>query len=150
MRATQVLMVDHEEANTLLNTLVAGDMGANDAAVFGRLKESLEIHTSLEEEIFYPALEGFPETKQLIEDSYAEHEEVDKLLAEMSPGNSSWDDQIVELRKKVEHHAEKEERELFPKAEELLSDEELLEMGTKMQGVKAGRQPVPAAGAATS
>ena len=149
MRATQILMVDHEEADTMLSVLVSGDMGENDAALFGRLKESLEIHTSLEEEIFYPALKAFPETKQLIEDSYAEHEQVDKLLADMSPGSSSWDDQIVELRGKVKRHAEKEEHELFPKAEKLLSDEELLRMGTIMQGIKARRTPVHAAGVAS-
>jgi hemerythrin superfamily protein len=149
MRATQILMVDHEEADTMMNTLASGDMGPNDAALFGRLKESLQLHSLLEEEIFYPALKGFSETKQLIEDSYVEHKEVDKLLAEMSPGNSSWDEQILELRQKVKRHAEKEERELFPKAEQLLGDEELLRMGTKMQGIKAGRTPVPAAGAAS-
>ena len=148
MKATQILMVDHEEADTILNTLASGDMGPNDAALFGRLKESLKLHTSVEEEIFYPALKRFPETKRLIEDSYAEHEEVDKLLAEMSPGNSSWDEQILELGRKVKRHAEKEERELFPKAEELLGDQELLRMGTAMQSIKAGRTPVPAAGAA--
>lgn len=149
MRATQILMVDHEEADTMMNTLSSGDMGPHDAALFGRLKESLQLHSLLEEEIFYPALKGFSETKRLIEDSYVEHEEVDKLLAEMSPGNSSWDEQILELRQKVKRHAEKEERELFPKAELLLGDEELLRMGTKMQGIKAGQTPVPAAGAAS-
>jgi len=100
--------------------------------------------------VFYPALRNFPETKQLIDDSYAEHDAVDKLIANMTPGDESWDDQIVELRNKVKHHAEKEEHELFPKAEELLTDEELLRMGQIMQGIKAGRQPVPAAGAASS
>ena len=54
----------------------------------------------------------------------------------------------MELGKKVKRHAEKEEHELFPKAEELLGDEELLRMGTIMQGIKARRAPVPAAGAA--
>ena|SRR6266404_1541087 len=139
MKATQLLMVDHEEVMTMLDTLVTGDMDATDAVLFGRVKDALTLHTGVEEAIFYPALRSFPETKHLIEESYLEHKEIDALMASMTPGSSTWDDQISELRSKVEQHAEEEESELFPQAEALLGEEELLRLGQEIQAMKVGK-----------
>jgi hemerythrin superfamily protein len=139
MKATQLLMVDHEEVMTMLNTLAGSDMDATDAALFGRVKDVLALHTAVEEAIFYPALRSFPETKHLIEESYLEHKEIDSLIASMTPGTSAWDDQISELRSKVEQHAEEEESELFPQAEALLGEQQLLRLGHEIQAMKVGR-----------
>jgi hemerythrin superfamily protein len=147
MQATQILMVDHEEAKTMLDTLASGELTHNDPALFGRLKESLDLHAEVEEQIFYPALESFDETKQLIQESYEDHDEIKDLLDSMGPGNADWEDQIVDLRKKVLRHAEEEERELFPKAESLLGAEGLVRLGDQIQALKAGRQPVAASAA---
>jgi hemerythrin-like domain-containing protein len=37
------------------------------------------------------------------------------------------------LKDLIEHHAEEEEQEMFPRAKELLSEEELLELGSEME-----------------
>ncbi|MFN2532574.1 MAG: hemerythrin domain-containing protein [Pyrinomonadaceae bacterium] len=137
MKATQVLMVDHEEVYTMLNTLLSGAMDATDAGLFGRLREALKIHTAAEEQIFYPALENFEETKELISESYTEHKAVDELLASMTPGDENWDDKISQLNQMVKHHAEEEEERLFPQAERLLGEDELNAMGQKIIGLKA-------------
>ena len=147
MQATQILMVDHEEAKTMLDTLASGELTPNDPALFGRLKESLDLHAEVEEAIFYPALESFDETKQLIEESYEDHNQIKDLLHSISPGNDQWEDQIRDLRKKVLQHAEEEEHELFPKAEALLGAEGLVRLGDQIQAAKAGKQPVPASAA---
>src|SRR5438034_4179753 len=133
MNAIQILMVDHEEAITMIDALLAGqlvgaaaaeagEMKATDVTLFERLKEALKLHTTIEEHIFYPALEDLDETRDLIKESYHEHQEVDQLLEKMIPGDPAWDDQIAELKRKIEHHAREEERILFPKAEELLGE----------------------------
>jgi iron-sulfur cluster repair protein YtfE (RIC family) len=160
MNATQLLMVDHEEAMTMLDALVAGElsggvtetaeMKANNVQLFERLKEALKQHTSIEEQIFYPALESFDETKELIKKSHKEHEEVDELLRQMIPGEADWEDQVAELKRKVEHHAEEEEREVFPKAEQLLGEEELLRMGQEIQALKGEKSSTTAVGAKVS
>ena len=142
MKATQLLMVDHEEVMTMLDTLlsrnlVCGDLNSTDAALFLRVREALELHTKIGESVLYPRLNSFPETKQLTEESHLELADVKQLLSEMEPGVSSWDDQIIALRRKVQDHADEEEEKLFPEAERLLGEEELVRLGEEIQTLKA-------------
>lgn len=139
MKVTQLLMVDHEQVMAMLDTLASGDLQASGVAYFWRIKDALELHTEIEETIFYPALESFAETSSLIEQSYGEHQELTDLLEEMTPGESAWDDQVSKLRDLVTKHADKEESELFPKAESLLGEKELGRMGEEVQKLKSER-----------
>jgi hemerythrin-like domain-containing protein len=137
MIATQLLMTDHEQLTAMLDTLAGSDLEASGVALFWKIKDALELHTEIEETIFYPALESFAETSSLIEQSYSEHQELTDLLAEMSPGEARWDSQVSELRDLVTRHVEKEESELFPQAESLLGEKELVRMGQKIQTLKS-------------
>jgi hemerythrin superfamily protein len=137
MKVTQLLMVDHEQVMAMLNTLPNGDLEASGVASFWKIKDALELHSEIEKRIFYPALQSFAETSSLIEQSYGENQELTDLLAEMSPGESMWDDQVSRLRDLVTKHADKEERELFPRAESLLGEKELVRMGDEAQKLKS-------------
>jgi hypothetical protein len=75
----------------------SGAGGAKDE-LFNQLKGALKLHTKLEEQIFYPALENFDETRDLIKESYGEHRKVDQLLAEISPSAGDFADKLSELR----------------------------------------------------
>jgi len=130
-------MVDHEQVMAMLNTLASGDLEASGVASFWKIKDALELHSEIEKRIFYPALQSFAETSGLIEQSYGENQELTDLLAEMSPGESMWDDQVSTLRDLVRKHADKEERELFPRAESLLGEKELVRMGEEAQKLKS-------------
>jgi hemerythrin-like domain-containing protein len=130
-------MVDHEQVMAMLNTLANGDLEASGVASFWKIKDALELHSEIEKRIFYPALESFSETSSLIEQSYGENQELTDLLAEMSPGESMWDDQVSRLMDLVTKHADKEERELFPSAESLLGEKELVRMGEEAQKLKS-------------
>ena len=118
--------------------------------VFNQIKNELELHTHIEEKIFYPALEKPSETHDLTLEAYEEHKTVKSLLAEMSgaktPGDE-WDAKAKVLRESVEHHVDEEENELFDKADDVLSDEEIETLGERMEAEKArqqGRRPAPA------
>ncbi len=138
MKATQLLMVDHEQVTAMLDALASGgDLEASGVAFFWKIKDALELHTEIEETVFYPAIESFAETNALIEQSYSEHQELTDLLGEMTPGESGWDDQVSKLRDLFSKHADKEERELFPKAESLLGEKELVRMGEEVQKLKS-------------
>lgn len=137
MKATQLLMVDHEQMMTMLDMLASSDLEASGVALFWKIKDALELHTEIEETIFYPALESFAQTGSLINHSYREHWELTDLLAEMTPGESSWDDQVSKLRGLVTKHADKEESELFPQAESLLGEKGLVRMGEEIQKLKS-------------
>jgi len=154
MTAIEFLKNDHQEAMTMFDQLENADADQlqtadeNTAAVrsimntFNKLKNALVRHTQIEEQVFYPALENFDQTRDLISESYAAHQEVEDLLQEMSslsPTDDEWMDKVMELRESVEHHVDEEENELFPKAEQLLGQSRLQEMGRQMQEMKRGR-----------
>jgi len=150
MKATQELMIQHEEAMTMINALLAGEMAGEvareqmgvesqriDVELFEQLKKALQLHARIEEKVFYPVLNKFSETKTLIEESYREHAQIDGLLRSISVGSLRWYDQLAELKRKVEHHAEEEERQIFPRAERLLGDQVLIELDRDIQALKA-------------
>lgn len=142
MNITELLKSDHREVSALISQLqTAGKASASgtNTEIFQKLKNSLTLHARIEEEIFYPALESFEETEDLIEQAYEEHEEVKQLLDEMSdlqPDDTEFQDLLSQLKYSIEDHVEEEENEVFPQAEELLGEETLSMMGDEMQQIK--------------
>lgn len=143
MTATEILKSDHKEAMGFIERLesVIGGSGAGGSKeeLFGKLRDALKLHTKEEEQVFYPALENFDETRDLIKESYEEHRQVDRLLAEMNPAAGDFADKLSELRGDIEHHVDEEEGEMFPKAERLLGQARLQEMGRRMEQMKKGQ-----------
>jgi iron-sulfur cluster repair protein YtfE (RIC family) len=115
--------------------------------VFEQIKTELELHTHIEETIFYPALEEPEETHDLTLEAYEEHAVVKTLLKELSrarTANDEWEAQAKVLQENVEHHVEEEENELFPKADSALSDEELADLTERMIAEKSRKAGQPA------
>lgn len=135
MEITTLLKEDHREVENLIAQLEDGA----DKDTFTKLKSSLELHTQIEENVYYPALEGLDETDELISDAYQEHDEVDELLEEMSGtdvGSEEFQDLLQQLKESINHHVKEEENELFPKSEEVLGAEKLEQMGDEMEKMK--------------
>src|SRR5918995_1515658 len=123
MDAFKLLQTDHKNVAALFNQLEQAS-GKAKLSVFNQIKTELELHTHIEEKIFYPALEKPEETHDLTLEAYEEHDVVKKLLKELSrakTANEEWEAQAKVLRENVEHHVEEEEGELFPKADSALS-----------------------------
>lgn len=140
MNAIELLMQDHKQVAGLMDQLETADKGDRSAkGIFLQIKEGLTLHTQIEEQIFYPALKNFEETKDLVPEAFEEHQEVKDLLEDMSslsPGDDEFMDKFTELRDSVEHHVEEEESEMFPKAEKVLGQSRLQEMGRQMEQMK--------------
>ena len=135
MNINELLKADHREVESLIAQLE----GNADHETFGKIKNALKLHTKIEEEILYPAMEDFDETEELVDESYEEHDEVDKLLVKMSgtePQSEEFQDLLAQLKESIEHHVGEEENELFPNAESLLGTETLEEMGNKAEQMK--------------
>jgi hemerythrin-like domain-containing protein len=143
MNAIELLIQDHKEAASLMDQLETADKGDRSAnQMFLQLKQALTLHTQIEEQIFYPALKNHEETSDMVPEALEEHQEVDDILADMSglnPGNDEFMDKLTELRDSIEHHVEEEENEMFPKAEQVLGQNRLQEMGRQMQQMKQGK-----------
>jgi hypothetical protein len=151
MDAFELLKADHEKVAGLFDRLDAAT-GKEKLSVFNQIKTELELHTHIEETIFYPALEKPAETHDLTLEAYEEHKTVKSLLAELSGARTAddeWQAKAKVLRENVEHHVDEEENELFDKAGDALSDEEIEALGQRMEAEKARKQgrPVPPASA---
>jgi hemerythrin-like domain-containing protein len=149
MDAFQLLKEDHKKVEQLFSELESAT-GKAKLDVFKQIKTELELHTHIEEKIFYPALEEPEETHDLALEAYEEHAVVKTLLKELGrarTANDEWEAQAKVLQENVEHHVEEEENELFKKADSALSEEELEDLTERMiaeKSRKAGRPAVKA------
>lgn len=142
MDAFNLLKEDHRKVEQLFEQLESS-RGQAKLRVFEQIKMELDLHTHIEEKIFYPALEKPRQTHDLTLEAYEEHDVVKKLLKEMSKAKSAteeWQAQAKVLQENVEHHVEEEENELFPKAQSALSEEQIEELGEEMAAEKNRKQ----------
>jgi hemerythrin-like domain-containing protein len=129
MNAIKMLKGDHDRVQELFKEFEAAGERAYEKkrGIAEQVFTELEIHTRLEEEIFYPAVQARAgqEGEELIAESLQEHHVVDVLMREMrklDPGNDAYQAKFQVLMENVEHHIEEEEGEMFPMASERLGD----------------------------
>jgi hemerythrin-like domain-containing protein len=143
MDAFELLKNDHAKVSSLFDRIEPATDAPTRQQLFTQLKQELDVHAHIEETILYPALKAAAETRDITEEAYEEHQEVKDLLAELEatpPDSEEWSDMIMELRENVEHHVEEEEGEMFTKAREVLSEQQLNEIGARMSAEKQQRQ----------
>src|SRR5262249_4893658 len=90
--------------------------------------QELEVHTRIEEDIFYPAVRalGDGELNVQVAEALSEHGKVKEEVRRLRGKDGTEDDldsQVDQLEQDVEHHAGEEEREMFPRLEELMSQD---------------------------
>jgi hemerythrin superfamily protein len=142
MDATELLIQDHEKVQGFfLQFERAREDAQKKSTLFDKIKEELQMHTKVEEEIFYPAVEELPieRAKDDIERSLQDHEEVDALLDQLqslAPDDADFDERMTELIDAVRSHIELEQEEVFKVARAGLGEERLQEMGREMEEFK--------------
>jgi hemerythrin-like domain-containing protein len=142
--AIAVLKADHQKVRGLLGQLEeTTERSANRRqALLDRIEQELKIHTKIEEEIFYPAFREAArkqDDKKLYYEAVEEHHVVDMVLPEIKdtePGSEEFAAKAKVLKDLVEHHAEEEESEMFPRARKLFDREELLRLGDELTQAK--------------
>ena len=139
--ALKLLKEDHDRVKKMLaegeSTTERGEKTREE--LFARLKSDLEIHERMEEEVLYPALKSHPKARDLALEGYEEHHVVDTILAELEqtpPSDEQWGAKFKVAKENLEHHIEEEETQMFPKARNAFSDDELEQMGTRMAEIK--------------
>lgn len=138
MHAITMLTEDHEKVRTMLKD---GEDTTERAVktrteLLATLAEELRIHETIEEEIFYPALEEHAKTKDIALEGYEEHHVVDGIMEELDGlpvDDETWSAKFAVMKENLEHHIEEEEGDMFPKARQVLDDEEFEELGRMMQ-----------------
>ncbi|MBC7693713.1 MAG: hemerythrin domain-containing protein [Methylotenera sp.] len=86
------------------------------AGVLNELLMFLEIHSTLEEELFYPELQKFDDAAALIEKSFEDPTAMENWIQciRSAPKTAAAGIALIEMREAVELHCATEEKELFP------------------------------------
>jgi hemerythrin-like domain-containing protein len=133
--AIALLKEDHQTVRKMLKRMESN--GTEE--LLNQIEAELKIHTQIEEEIFYPAFRDSLRSEKdehLYYEALEEHHVVDMVLPEIresSEGSPEFDAKAKVLKDLVEHHAEEEEKEMFPKARKLMGAAQLRELGEQLQ-----------------
>lgn len=143
MDALELLKSDHDTVRQLFSQFNQAKEAGNTEqmrSVQQQIFSELEVHTAIEEEIFYPEAEAIGgEAEDLVKEGEEEHHVVDVLMEEisaLSPNDEAFVPKMTVLIENVEHHAEEEETELFPKLRETFGNDRLQAMGAKLEEAK--------------
>src|SRR5687768_15631075 len=140
MSALELLIGDHNRVRGLFTRFKSAkesdDLGEM-TTLAQKILTELEVHSTIEEEIFYPELHDLDdEVDESITEGYEEHEVVKNLMAEigaMEPNTEDWAAKVTVLIENVEHHAEEEEENLFPKVRSNTSGEQRDSLAERME-----------------
>jgi hemerythrin-like domain-containing protein len=141
MNAFQLLKEDHQKVSGLFQQIEPTTERAEKTRteLFAKLKEELEIHAQIEEAIFYPSIKQAAETREIVLEGFEEHHVVKMLLKELEAvpvDTEQWTAKLKVLKENVEHHVEEEEEEMFQKARQVLSEDDINSLGEQMEQMK--------------
>lgn len=145
MDAIALLKQDHTLVKSLLEQLAESTSRAvkKRGELLQQIHINLKAHTTIEEEIFYPAFKeaGKKEEEKMYYEALEEHRAAEDLvlpdLMKTDPATEQFSGRAKVLKELIEHHIEEEEDEMFKDAKKLLSKEELNELGARMETRKA-------------
>ena len=138
--AITVLKDDHKKVKALLASLEkTTERGAERRTkLLQQIEAEINVHATIEEEIFYPAYREAVKKKDDIElyrEALEEHHVVDLVMPELKasdPAGEIFGAKATVLKELIEHHAGEEEKEMFKKARAAMDKAELLDLGSRM------------------
>jgi hypothetical protein len=110
--AIALLKEDHRKVEDLFEQFEKAKGDGRKEKLALQICTELTIHTIIEEEIFYPALEGKVE-EDLLKESFVEHDAAKALIAEIEAGEPSdefFDSKVKVLQEEIAHHVGEEEK----------------------------------------
>jgi hemerythrin superfamily protein len=144
MNALDLLIADHNRVRGLFARFKAAHEADDDGRATELAKEifqELEVHTTIEEEIFYPAIrDTSEEISETVDEGLQEHHVVDTLMEEMQAieaAGDEWYAKMSVLIENVEHHAGEEEEDLFPPLRSACGSDLLESLAENMEARKS-------------
>ncbi|GGI18374.1 MAG: hemerythrin domain-containing protein [Oxalicibacterium faecigallinarum] len=132
---TDMIRFDHSHTLITYHQYTADKMSVTKRSLAETICAALEIHATLEEEIFYPALQAFAASEPVLQKSEPEHQAMRALIAQIRSTDASLPlhaELVHKLMQEVIHHVADEEAVLLPMAEQRLSKQQLCELGAEM------------------
>lgn len=140
LNALDLLIEQHAKVDQLIAELEDADEGAGMAIerkrfLFQELADNIAAHSTIEEQLFYPAVRA-KQTQEILLESTEEHLSIKRVLADLldtEVDDARFDAKLAVLKEQLDHHAhEEEEQVLFPKLQRMMTEEELAALGGEM------------------
>ncbi len=150
--AITLLTSDHKTVMDLFKQFDKAKESEDDetcAALVQQICNELTVHATVEEEIFYPAVQAAIDDDDLMDEAEVEHATAKDLIAQledMEPGDPLYAAKVTVLCEYIKHHVGEEEGEMFKKARKAEKDDglDLVALGASIthrkQALQAGME----------
>jgi hemerythrin-like domain-containing protein len=134
--SSELLREQHREVEQLFARALGTEDARTRRSALNEIRRKLEMHTSIEERVFYPAVKLLGEQgRGMALEAYEEHHVVKLVLRELprlEPKSESFEAKMTVLKELVAHHVAEEENEMLPMAERELGRERSCELADRM------------------
>lgn len=137
--AIALLKADHRQVEKWFADFKKARATSRKAKLAEQICDALKVHTTIEEEIFYPAFLAATQDEDKHHEAEVEHEGAKKLIKtieEMDPDDDYFGARIKVLSEMIKHHVKEEEKPGGMFAEARKSDMDLDELGVRMKARK--------------
>jgi hemerythrin superfamily protein len=134
-----LLMQDHRLVMKIMDAIEQVTDPARRKDLFSFMRTELVMHSKAEEEVLYRSLRELTLDETLVESSFDDHHDIERLLMTLQMGSAAtpeWMDHLRELRSIIKQHVEKEESDLFHLAQQHYSMQEATYMGIRLMEEK--------------
>lgn len=147
----EVLTHDHREVEDMFLELETSTDPQRSRDVTDQVIMELVRHSVAEEQYLYPAVRRLvPDGDALADQELREHAEAEETMKEldgMDPGDERFRPALLKLMQEIRQHVQEEESELFVSLVKSADQQELLDLGSKVEAAKkvAPTRPHPRA-----
>lgn len=109
--AIALLKADHRKVEDLFEQFEKANSASKKQSLAHQICTELKIHTTIEEELFYPAFRGKIENHTL-DEAYVEHDGAKMLVNDIEAANAGddyYDAKVKVLSEEIKHHVHEEE-----------------------------------------
>jgi hemerythrin superfamily protein len=138
--AIALLKADHRQVEEWFAQFEKARDDERKQELANKICKALTVHTTIEEEIFYPAFLEATDDKDMHHEAEIEHEGAKQLIAKIeasSPDDDYFDSKVKVLSEMIKHHVKEEEQPDGMFAEARKSDMDLDALGEQMAQRKA-------------
>ena len=137
--AIALLKADHRAVEMLFKQYATAGSPSKKRRLATQICTDLIVHTTVEEEVFYPACRGEVKVNTL-DEAYVEHDGAKVMISELlsgSPDDPFYDAKMKVLSEEIKHHVHEEEMRdgLFAQARN--GGVDVVELGQRIAGRKA-------------
>ena len=139
MDALDILKSDHQRIKSLFDQLLVESGKQQKKLLFENLRDMLDEHARIEETVFYPAFQKFPDFAPILKKFIKAHHDSNAIFREIpdtEKQTAEWDLQIQNGMKVLIAHIDEEESEMFPMVRKIMKRFDREQIGRLLMAAK--------------